>query len=107
MIKMNAIISLVSLISISILLSGCAGIKRQQKEMEARGTIDAGGYTWEIPAESVGGNTVRANGIPSVQAATEASNILCQKNDRVAQFYKRTENTSLFGYQEYSFNCVR
>ena len=106
MIKMNAIISLVSLIFISILLSGCAGANRQVKEMNDRGTIDAGGYTWKIPAESVGGNAVRANGVPSVQAATEASNLLCKKNDRVAQFVEQ-KSVMILGFQEFRFNCVK
>lgn len=106
MIKKNVVISCVSLISISILLSGCfEGVKRQRDEMEARGTIETGGYTWKIPAESAGGNTIETRGLPSKQAATEASDKLCKKHDRVAQFVK--QRSFLTGSVVFDFNCVK
>jgi len=106
MIKKNFVITCASLISISILLSGCAGVNRQVKETLARGTIEAGGYTWQIPAESVGGNSIETHGLPSKQAATEASDILCKKNDRVAQFVEQ-KSKLILGIQQFRFNCVK
>jgi len=106
MIKKNIVISYVSLISISILLSGCfEGVKRQRAETEARGTIEAGGYTWTIPADSAGGNTIQTRGLPSKQAATEASDKVCKKHDRVAQLVK--QKGSITGLVTFDFNCVK
>jgi hypothetical protein len=107
MIKKSTVISCVSLISISILLSGCfEGTKRQMAETKARGTIEGGGYTWDIPADSAGGNTIQTSGLPSKQAATEASTKLCKKYGRIAQFVNRTD-ILLLGVVAFDFNCVR
>jgi uncharacterized protein YceK len=90
----------------AVALAGCAGIQQQIAAKKARGTIEAGGYTWEIPDESEGGNTVSTHGLPPKQAATEASSILCKKYGRVAQFVKK-DGILLTGLQIFSFNCVR
>jgi hypothetical protein len=85
-------------------LTACAGIKQQIEATKARGTIDAGGYTWEIPQESEGGVTVRANGLPPRQAATDAASIVCKKYGRVAQFVKQ-DGSLILGFQQFEFNC--
>ncbi len=102
----NKFVHFTTIVAIAIILTGCAGIKRQAAEMEARGTIEAGGYTWKIPADSEGGNTIQTNGLPSKQAATEASNQLCKKYDRIAQFASR-RSILIAGTMIYEFNCVK
>lgn len=106
MIKKNVVISCVSLISISILLSGCAGLKKRAAETEARGTIENGGYTWKIQADSAGGNSIYTHGLPDRQAATNVSNQLCKKHGRVAQFVKQ-DGSILTGIRVFDFNCVK
>ncbi len=76
------------------------------EEMNARETIEAGGYTWKIPADSEGGSTVQTQGLPSRQAATNASTTLCKKYGRVAQYVKH-RNLLLTGTAIFDFNCVR
>ena len=56
--------------------------------------------------ESVGGNAIEAHGFPSKQAATEASDILCKKHGRVAQFVEQ-ESKLILGIQKFRFNCVK
>jgi len=105
MIKKNIAVFCISAIIITG-ITGCAGAKRRVKEMNARGTIDAGGYTWRIPADSEGGNTVQTRGLPGRQAATEASNTLCKKYGRIAQYASR-DHILLTGLAIFNFNCVR
>lgn len=104
--KKNIAMLRVSTIAAVISISGCAGLNRQVAEMEARGTIEAGGYTWRIPTEYEGGNSVRTQGLPSRQAATEASNKLCKKHGRIAQ-YVTQRNILMTGSVTFDFNCVR
>ncbi len=68
--------------------------------------METGGYTWNILAESEGGNTISTNGLPSRQHATDASAILCKKNGRIPQFVKQT-GVILLGIQQFEFNCVK
>lgn len=87
-------------------LAGCGAMQQQAQETKARGTIEAGGYTWNILAESEGGNTISTNGLPSRQHATDASTILCKKNGRIPQFVKQT-GVLLLAIQQFEFNCVK
>lgn len=102
----SAAVTCASAIAVAIFVIGCAGMNREIEETKARGTIESGGYTWEIPAESEGGNTIRTHGLPSKQAATDASNILCKKHGRIAQFVDQ-EGILLLGLMIFNFNCVR
>jgi hypothetical protein len=88
------------------LLVGCAGAQQRVEEMKARGTIEAGGYTWVIPLETEGNVTVRTNGLPPMQAGLEAGTIACKKFGRIAQFQKQDASLML-GMVSFSFNCVR
>jgi hypothetical protein len=87
-------------------LTGCGAMQKQVEETKARGTVETGGYTWNILAESEGGNTISTNGLPSRQHATDASAILCKKNGRIPQFGKQT-GFILLGIQQFEFNCVK
>ena len=99
-------VAILSAIAITTCIGGCAGMQRQIAEMKARGTIEGGGYTWQIPAESEGGNTIQTRGLPSRQAATEASTKLCKKYGRVAQ-YDSQKSILITGTMIFNFNCVR
>ena len=87
-------------------LTGCGAMQKQAEETKARGTVETGGYTWNILAESEGGNTISTNGLPSRQNATDAAAILCKKNARIPQFSKQT-GVLLLGIQQFEFNCVK
>jgi uncharacterized protein YceK len=93
--------------TITLLLAGCSAIKQQAAETKARGTFESGGYTWEIPADTAGGNTIRTHGLPSKQIATTASDTLCNKYDRVAQYVDNKGTSLLLGFVVFHFNCVR
>ena len=93
-------------LAILLSLSACAGLEKQAQDTKARGTIEAGGYTWKIPMESEGGNRVQTNGLPNQQAATEAASILCKKNGRIAQYVKQ-DGMPLLGVVWFDFNCVK
>ena len=93
-------------ILITLVVGGCSGVKRRAAETQARGTIETGGYTWKISADSEGGNTIRAHGLPGRQAATDASSQLCKKYDRIAQVVRR-KPILLIGAVKFDFNCVR
>ena len=95
-----------ALFLISIAVSGCAGIEQRAKESAARGTIETGGYSWRILADSEGGNMISANGLPGIQPATDAAMSLCKKYKRIAQFSKRS-GSLLLGVQQFQFNCVK
>jgi hypothetical protein len=88
------------------LLVGCAGLAQQVEATKARGTIEAGGYTWAIPLETEGTVTVRTNGLPPKQAGLEAGAIACKKFDRIAQFQKQ-DGSLILGFQSFTFNCVK
>lgn len=92
-------------LALALAIAGC-GVKRHVDEMHARGTIEAGGYTWQIPVDSEGGNQVQTHGFPSVQAATDASTILCKKYGRVAQYVSQ-RGLAVTALQIFTFNCVR
>lgn len=91
----------------TLLLTGCAAIKQQAADTKARGTFESGGYTWEIPADTAGGNTIRTRGLPSKQIATTASDTLCNKYDRVAQYIDNKGSSLVLGLAVFNFNCVR
>ena len=93
-------------VSTAMLLSACAGIQKQVAETKARGTIESGGYTWEIPMDTEGAVQVRTNGLPTRQAATEVGSQLCKKYGRVAQFANQT-GSLILAFQQFEFNCVR
>jgi len=93
-------------IMLTTCVTSCAGIKRQLAEMEARGTIEGGGYTWKIPAESEGGNSIQTHGFPGKQAATDASTKLCKKYGRIAQYVSHRA-ILITGTSIFEFNCVR
>ena len=86
-------------------LVGCANIQQQAAETRARGKIDAGGYAWSIHLDSEGGNSVTTHGLPNRQAATDASNVLCRKYGRTAQFIRHS-GSLILGVQSFDFNCV-
>ena len=88
------------------ILSACGALEKQMEETKARGTIETGGYTWNIIADSEGGNTISTNGLPGRQPAVDASAILCKKYARIPQFTKQT-GVLLFGIQQFEFNCVK
>lgn len=87
-------------------LAACAGIEQQAAETKARGTIESGGYTWEVPMDTEGAVMVRTRGLPTRQAATEVASTLCKKYGRVAQFV-RQRGSLVLGIQEFEFNCAR
>ncbi len=103
---MENINRIILVVIVTTLLAGCAGVKRQVAEMEARGTIEAGGYTWKIRADSEGGNSIQTRGLPGRQAATDASNQLCKKHGRISQFVDR-KGLLFTGLAIFNFNCVR
>jgi hypothetical protein len=88
-----------------LVISACSGMRQHMEETKARGPLEVGGYTWRITAESESGNTVSTNGLPSRQYATEASNTLCKKYGRIAQFVKQT-GSLLLGRHLNSIACV-
>jgi hypothetical protein len=90
----------------AVALGGCGAVRQQARETEARGTIEAGGYTWRIHADSEGGNRISTQGLPSQQHATDAATTLCKKYGRVAQYVKR-DSIPLTGFAAFNFNCVR
>jgi len=104
MLKIKKTLIINSLI-LSVTLSGCAGMKQRQAEIDARGTISEGGYTWDIHEDYEGGNTILAQGLPSKSIAIKVSTKLCKKYGRIAQFQKG--EASLFGFMTYDFNCIR
>ena len=55
-----------------LLLTGCSAMKQRAADTKARETFESGGYTWAIPADTAGGNTIRTRGLPSQQIATTA-----------------------------------
>ncbi len=91
----------------TLLLTGCASIKQRAADTKARGTFESGGYTWEIPADSAGGNSIRTHGLPSRQIATTASDTLCNKYGRVAQYVDNKGTSLLLGFAVLNFNCVK
>jgi hypothetical protein len=91
----------------TLLFTGCSAIKQQAADTKARGTFESGGYTWAIPADSAGGNTIRTHGLPSRQIATTASDTLCNKYGRVAQYIDKKGSSLVLGLAVFNFNCVR
>ena len=88
------------------LLTACGAMQKQVEETKARGTIETGGYTWNILADAEGGNTISTNGLPGRQPAVDASAILCKKYGRIPQYTKQT-GVLLLGIQQFEFNCVK
>ncbi len=113
MYKTNLPILLISIITILTYVTGCSSlnnaikqVERQNAEIKARGTIEAGGYTWEIRADSEGGNTIQTRGSPSKQNAIDAATKLCKKYGRIAQYISQ-ERPSITTTIYFNFNCVR
>lgn len=102
----NVAVMCASAVAVAICVAGCAGMNRQIAETKARGTIESGGYTWTIPTDSEGGNTIKTYGLPSRQAATDVSSKLCKKYGRVAQYVDQ-HPILLTGAMIFDFNCVR
>jgi len=99
------IISMGLIIAVSIGLSGCAGMKKRMAEIEARGTVEGGGYDWAIHDDYEGGNTIQTSGLPTKGAAAKASTQLCKKYGRIAQY--ESHQGSIVGLWTYNFNCVK
>ena len=106
MFKPNVAVRYFGTVAAAVSVAGCAGINQQIAETRQRGTIESGGYTWQIPADSEGGNTVQAQGLPSRQVATTVSSTLCKRHGRVAQFVSQ-RGVFITGTQIFDFNCVR
>jgi hypothetical protein len=62
-------------------------------------------YTWRIIAKTAGGVEISTTGIPGDQIATEAADILCKENDRVAQLVR--SRLVAFAFRNFTFNCSK
>lgn len=97
---------LYTLLASILVITGCAAIEADAAATKARGTVEAGGYTWSFPLESEGNVRVQTNGLPSRQIATTVASARCKKYGRVAQFVKQ-EAVFMLGVVWFDFNCVR
>jgi len=91
------------MIAVSLGLTGCSGLLKKQKEIEARGTVEGGGYDWAIHDDYEGGNTIRTYGYPRKSDGRKASMKLCEKYGKTTEY---SDKQKYLGAMQYEFNCV-